>query len=481
MHYVAVAPLAVSRRDTYTYRTDSEVPAGTVVAIPYAGRQGLGVVMEAAGPDERAKRAVPTEERLPAWQLRFGRGLAEAYLAPLGQTMGLFLPKWRGGPAAGFAETGSKSAAAASADRRRSRPEIRIGGAAGLDGLVLVPERAMLKQFTAEGPCFSGTAPVPERRDIWEQVRNGTAKPVFGTRSALFLPWKRLDQVVVLHEDELGHQNDRTPRYHAREAARLLAEAHGARLILASPAPSLRAWELAGLPQAKAGAEAKAEGAASPTLISPKYDGFDDPLPHGFIEKLAELPGPVLVHTVQSRVRQVRDAVKASGAPGAKVAGLSNITVGGQSTVLAGKRYGSVVTLGIDAILARPGFMVTERAVALLRKLGGILQPNGPLLVYSKHRDHPAFAALSKPYGTFLQEEMRDREALSLPPVRPLVRISTAKDDRPKIEKALGQSDIDPRRVRYATEDGSLTVLIKGDPKRLRGLISPERRIGVEY
>ena len=478
MHYVAVAPLAVSRRDTYTYRTDSEVPAGTVVAIPYAGRQGLGVVMEAAGPDERAKLAVPTEERLPAWQLQFGRGLAEAYLAPLGQTMGLFLPKWRGGAASGFPETGRESEPKP-AGRKKIRPELRTdipafdaleaaaGKAAREQTLVLVPERAMLKQFTTQGPGFSGTAPISDRRAAWQQARDGISKPVFGTRSALFLPWKRLDHVVVLHEDELGHQNDRTPRYHAREAARLLAEAHGARLIFASPTPSIRAWEMAGRP------DVQTPDAIAPILISPKYDGFDDPLPHGFIEKLKELPGPVLIHTVQSRVRQVKDAVRASGPSG--------LTVGGQSTVLAGKRYGSVVTLGIDAILARPGFMVTERAVALLRKLGGIVDPGGRLLVYSKHRDHPTFTALSKPYGTFLQEEMRDRKALSLPPVRPLVRISTVKDDRPKIDKLLGQSEVDKRSVRYATEDDTLTVLIKNDPKGLRKLIAPERRIGVEY
>ena len=157
------------------------------------------------------------------------------------------------------------------------------------------------------------------------------------------------------------------------------------------------------------------------------------------------------------------------------------MTVGGQPAVLTGKRYGSVVTLGIDAILARPGFMVTERAVALLRKLGEAAEDRGPLLVYTKHQDHPAFGALGKPYARFLREEMRERKALSLPPSRPLVRVVAATDDRPKVRRILEKLGVGGRQVRYSTDGGNLTVLIKDDPKRLRPLIAPERRISVEY
>lgn len=460
MHYVAVAPLAVSRRDTYTYRTKAELPAGALVSIPYAGRRGSGVVIGPAEPDGRAKDADPTGERLPAWQLRFGRELAAAYLAPLGQTLGLFLPKWRDGLAPEIAGSAAPPG-----------PELRTDPPPGRGGtgqtLVLVPERAMLRRLPAGALRFSATDPAAERRTVWKQARGGSAKLVFGTRSALFLPWHGLSAVTVLHEDELGHQNDRTPRFHAREAARLLAEAQGARLTLVSPAPSLRAWALADRPRLNL------PDIPPVTLLSPRYERYDDPLPYGFAEKLRGLAGSVLVHAVQGKVRVLRDAVSAKG--------ISDATVGGHATVLAGKRYDNVVSLDVDAILARPGFAVTERAVALLRKSGGLVRPGGTFLVYSKRQDHPAFDALGKPYGAFLDAELEGRTALSLPPVEPLVRIVTDEAERPKIENVLATLPAGKRAVRYATDAGTLTVSIKGDPERLRALIAPERRISVEY
>ncbi|HEY8109041.1 MAG TPA: hypothetical protein VIF43_03465 [Patescibacteria group bacterium] len=458
MRHIAVAPLAVSRQDTYTYRTDAELAAGSIVSIPYAGRRSEGVVIGPAEVDSRAKEAEGTGDRLPDWQLGFGRALAEAYLSPLGQTFALLLPKWRGD--------------LPDDNRSDHRPDIEARTEVSDEDLgrprmlTLVPERVMLRRFAGTGLCFSATMPIPKRRETWQEVRNGSVGPVFGTRSALFLPWKRLERIIVLHEDELGHQNDRTPRFHAREAARLLAESLGAKLTLASPAPSLRAWDLAGRP------DIALPGIPTPTVVTPRYERLEDPVPYGFLEKLEGLDGTTLVHTTQAKVAAVKDTLKHSS---------TSATVGGQASVLAEKRYDHVITLGIDAILARPGYAVTERAVALLRKLGEVARPGGTFLVYSKYGDHPAFDALGKSYETFLREEFRDREVLGLPPANPLVRVVTTCKDRPRVERVLDGACIGGRAVRFAEDGDVLTVLIKGDPRALRTLVAPERRISVEY
>ncbi|GHV02462.1 primosomal protein N' [Bacteroidia bacterium] len=66
---------------------------------------------------------------------------------------------------------------------------------------------------------------------------------VVGSRQALFMPFRRLDLVVVLREDDpLYKQNDYSPRISARDAALMLASIYGAQTILQSAVPSLESW-----------------------------------------------------------------------------------------------------------------------------------------------------------------------------------------------------------------------------------------------
>lgn len=66
---------------------------------------------------------------------------------------------------------------------------------------------------------------------------------VIGTRTALFLPFRQLGLVVVDHEhDGAYRQNDPAPRYQGRDVALMLAQAYGARTLLASPTPSVESW-----------------------------------------------------------------------------------------------------------------------------------------------------------------------------------------------------------------------------------------------
>ncbi len=66
---------------------------------------------------------------------------------------------------------------------------------------------------------------------------------VVGTRSALFLPFRRLGLTIVDNEHDPNYrQTDRAPRYHARDTALMLAHLHGARTLLASATPSMESW-----------------------------------------------------------------------------------------------------------------------------------------------------------------------------------------------------------------------------------------------
>ena len=63
---------------------------------------------------------------------------------------------------------------------------------------------------------------------------------VLGTRSALFLPHRRLGLVVVDEEHDTSYKQDSpAPRYNGRETAIMLAGIHGADIVLGSATPSL--------------------------------------------------------------------------------------------------------------------------------------------------------------------------------------------------------------------------------------------------
>jgi len=90
--------------------------------------------------------------------------------------------------------------------------------------------------------------PDRERAEVWRRLLRTDSEPavVVGVRSSLFLPFDRLGLIVVDEEHEPSYkQNDPAPRYHARNAALMLARMHGARALLGSATPSLETYYLA--------------------------------------------------------------------------------------------------------------------------------------------------------------------------------------------------------------------------------------------
>jgi len=69
---------------------------------------------------------------------------------------------------------------------------------------------------------------------------------VIGPRSALFTPQPNLGLIIVDEEHEWAYkQEDKSPRYHAREAALKLAELNGAVVILGSATPDIESFHKA--------------------------------------------------------------------------------------------------------------------------------------------------------------------------------------------------------------------------------------------
>jgi primosomal protein N' (replication factor Y) len=120
----------------------------------------------------------------------------------------------------------------------------------GRQALVLVPEIALtaqlVRRFAARFPgqlavLHSGLS-LGERYDEWRRLRRGVARLAIGSRSAVFAPLPELGLIIIDEEHEPTYKHDGSPRYHARDAARRLAELTSSVLILGSATPSVESY-----------------------------------------------------------------------------------------------------------------------------------------------------------------------------------------------------------------------------------------------
>jgi primosomal protein N' (replication factor Y) len=125
--------------------------------------------------------------------------------------------------------------------------------ARGKTAIVLVPEIALTlwvgRQCRAWfGARFEGVAVLHsalsdvERAREWWRVRNGEARVVVGTRSAVFAPLENLGLIIVDEEQESSYKQEETPRYHGRDVAIMRAKFENAIALLGSATPSLETF-----------------------------------------------------------------------------------------------------------------------------------------------------------------------------------------------------------------------------------------------
>jgi primosomal protein N' (replication factor Y) len=125
--------------------------------------------------------------------------------------------------------------------------------ARGKTAIVLVPEIALTLWIGRQcrawfGARFEGVAVLHsalsdiERASEWWRVRNGEARVIVGTRSAIFAPVDNLGLVIVDEEQESSYKQEETPRYHGRDVAIVRTKLESALALLGSATPSLETF-----------------------------------------------------------------------------------------------------------------------------------------------------------------------------------------------------------------------------------------------
>jgi primosomal protein N' (replication factor Y) len=125
--------------------------------------------------------------------------------------------------------------------------------AKGKQVLYLLPEIALTTQlvtrlqtyFGEKVSVFHSRYSSHERVEVWYNVLNNEPKAqiILGARSSIFLPFKDLGLIIVDEEHESSFkQFDPAPRYHARDAAIVLASLFKSKTLLGSATPSLESY-----------------------------------------------------------------------------------------------------------------------------------------------------------------------------------------------------------------------------------------------
>lgn len=122
----------------------------------------------------------------------------------------------------------------------------------GKQVLYLLPEIALTTQMTDRlRRVFGNKLGVyhskfseAERVDVYKhQLSEHPYDVLLGVRSSVFLPFQRLGLVIVDEEHETSYkQQEPAPRYHARNAAMVLARMYGAKTLLGTATPSIETY-----------------------------------------------------------------------------------------------------------------------------------------------------------------------------------------------------------------------------------------------
>ncbi|PSO44004.1 MAG: primosomal protein N' [Parcubacteria group bacterium QH_9_35_7] len=116
--------------------------------------------------------------------------------------------------------------------------------------LILVPELRFIEDIQSflditeeKITTWHSNLSQKEQFNRWLQIRNKEIKYIIGTRSAVFLPFQQLEEIIIDYEHKENHKHwDQSPRFHSLDIAKNLQKLHNCKLTLAGFSPSCRSY-----------------------------------------------------------------------------------------------------------------------------------------------------------------------------------------------------------------------------------------------
>ncbi|MDP3963521.1 MAG: primosomal protein N' [bacterium] len=268
MHIVDVIPLATIPRphpQVYSYFSPRILAKGALVEVPMGRRTIEAVALEtrpiggskfeirkSAVLFKSIRKVISEQAAYTEQEIALALWISKRYWASLGKTMGLCIPQASTTTENNIMHAPSGLTHFAEGPDRLSeyRVQVKQSLAEGMQALLLCPDvltaKAYAKELSADSEIgsqislFKSSTSKKARLQISDKLHQANPLLVIGTRSALFLPFRRLELVIVEQAGAPGYEAwGRTPRYDAVETAKKLAKLHGAKIIFGDVAPTI--------------------------------------------------------------------------------------------------------------------------------------------------------------------------------------------------------------------------------------------------
>lgn len=271
-----------------TYEVPKNIREGQLIKVPFRKQEVSGLVLKITNkkPTYRTRPIISTIEANPVlspWQIKLLYWISEYYFADLYRTVSLFLPKkifsgkWPKINSEHIIENKSTQSVLKFPLKTRSiwesektivlyhhnledtrfrhyRNEAIEKYKKNQQTLILTAETLLTPTFVRyfrdafqdELGVWDSNLKEKEKAEMWLAVKKGQIHVIIGSRSALFLPYPNLGQIIIDQEQErISYKQDQTPKYQAGMVAEQIVKLTGSRLIFSSHAPRVETFAVA--------------------------------------------------------------------------------------------------------------------------------------------------------------------------------------------------------------------------------------------
>lgn len=296
MYLIDVIPLTKiphTQPQILSYFFSVPLAAGALVQIPLGKRKETGVVLDSHTLDEYKQeikkadfelrhiaKVISAQPLLTSRQIELAVWLGQYYFASPGIFAKMMLA--RRNPAKRDEGGMPKKQLTANSQQPTAKNQ----------KLILVPtisqaNSSSMSYLSHKSCVWHSELTKKQQNEIWWRTRNDEARIIVGTRSAVFLPFAGLKEIVIEDETNPAHRSwDMWPHYRVHEAAQKLAELFGAKLTIESEIPSIEpAWRAQALSEGRRPAPNAGQGWSG----WPKTKGLRPPVKTSIVDLRTEL------------------------------------------------------------------------------------------------------------------------------------------------------------------------------------------------